>query len=389
MKIIYITFEYPPFILGGAGIYSYNLTKELAALGHEVHVITTQSSSQYHDEPVKGLYIHRQKVFQKPLVAMPSFWFILRKQLPSITNQIGGFDILHSEGLSDLSIERHFTNKPRVLTVHHLARNASMVLKPGLLNRIKHPGSELVLVPFIESICIKRADRIIAVSQNTKDSIIQMYSVPESKITAIHHGVHTDDYIFSEEEKKKARNEIGCNSDLIILFVGRLEARKGVDILIEAFSRIPKDINTRLMIAGAGDPSPYKKMATALQIADRVRFLGYVDETMLKPLYAACDLFVLPSRLEGLGMVLMEAMAAGKPVVATRAGGIPEIVTHGQNGFLVEPDNPDKLAQAITNLLQDSSRRMLMGQKNALQMKERYSWRRTAHQVEQVYQSIL
>lgn len=389
MKIVYVSFEYPPLVLGGVGVYSYNLTRQLAGLGHEVHVVTTCPSGPLDDAPIQGLHLHRLKFTRRALMAMPSFWYSLRTRFPAIERQIGGFDIFHSEGVSDLCLGKRTVHRPRVLTVHHLASNTVKTLRPSVYQRIKGIGSEIGLTPLLESVCIKRADRLIAVSQYTRDSIITTHRVPKSRIDVIYHGINQEEYKFPEEEQRDFKAKMGFGSDPVVLFVGRLEERKGVDILLKAFSMVPRQTRARLVLAGSGDPSPYASQAGELGITDSVTFLGFVEARNLRLLYSTCDLFVLPSRLEGLGMAIQEAMAAGKPVVATRAGGMPEIVKSGENGLLVDPVNAGQLAEAMAALLQNADLRKSVGDRNSRAIREQFTWSRTARQTEQVYKGML
>ena len=380
MKIAFITFEYPPFIQGGAGAYGYNLTKELVKLGHEVHVITPRVFEP-EGASEEGLFVHRLSFINKPLLAATSFWLSLRKEFPSLEQRFGGFDIIHGNAVSDLSLSRKAAHSSRVVTVHHLARTAAKMAKAGLVDRVK----EASIVPFLEPICIKRADRIIADSQYTKLDTIKTYGLPESRIEVIYLGVHPSDYIFPEEEKAKLRATLGINLQPLVLFVGRLETRKGVDILLKALARVIRETQARLVLAGSGNHSFYRDLAQSLGIPDKVIFLGFVPEETLRLLYSSCDLFVLPSRLEGFGLVALEAMAAGKPVVATKVGSIPELIKAGQNGLLVQPGDENELAQAIIQLLSDSSLASSIGRNNLRIAKSHYSWQSTAQKTEQLY----
>jgi glycosyltransferase involved in cell wall biosynthesis len=131
-----------------------------------------------------------------------------------------------------------------------------------------------------------------------------------------------------------------------MLSVGRLEPRKGTDILLRAFATIVRDCSATLLLVGSGSQEQYCRLAAGLGIAERVIFTGHVDALMLRKLYAVCDTFVFPSLMEGLGLAALDAVAAGKFVVASRVGGIPEIVP-ADAGLLVPPGEVRPLALAL------------------------------------------
>lgn len=389
MKVAFITFEYPPFIQGGAGVYGYNLTKELAMLGHEIHVITPKVLECERESVEEGVFIHRIDFLNKPFLAAPSFWLSLRKKFPSLERQARGFDVVHSNELSDFSLSQKVVSSPRVITVHHLTTTILKALEVNLLERVRNLRGEIGISPLIEPLCIRRADRIVAVSQYTKQDIMNVFGIPHSRIEVIYHGVRLEDYMFPEEAKVKIRSALGINSQPMILFVGRLSPRKGVDILLRALPQLLGKMEVKLVLAGSGNQRDYQQLAQSLGISDKTVFLGHVSDNTLRLLYSSCDLFVLPSRLEGLGIVILEAMASGKPVVATNVGGIPELVKSGQNGILVEAGEEGKLASAIVKVLSDNSLPKTIGGNNMKKAQEHYSWEAAARKAERLYNDLI
>lgn len=389
MKIAFITFQYPPFVQGGAGTYAYNLTKELARLGHEVHVITPRVAGCSKESVEEGVFVHRLSFLNKPFLAALSFWFSLRKDFSSLERQVGGFDIVHSNGPIDLSLSRRVISSPRVITLHHLTRTTLRALEPSLLSRVKNLRGEIGIAPLIEPFCIRRADRIAADSEFTKRDIVETYGIPETSVEIIYLGVHSEEYTFTEEEKSKVRIALGVNLQPMILFVGKLAPRKGVDILLRALPQVLRKMEVKLVLIGSGDQRDYRKLAQALGISDKLCFLGRVSDDTLRLLYSSCNLFVLPSRLEGFGAVIVEAMAAGKPVVATAVGSIPEIIESGENGILVESANEGELASAIVKVLSDKSLARTMGENNIRKARERYGWEVAALQAERLYNNLI
>jgi glycosyltransferase involved in cell wall biosynthesis len=174
-----------------------------------------------------------------------------------------------------------------------------------------------------------------------------------------------------------------------LLTAARLVEIKGVDLVIDGFAQIAaRWPELELFIAGDGPLlNDYKALAAGLGMADRVHFLGRVAPDTMSSLMRGCKLFVLGSRQESFGIVLLEAMAAGKAVIATGVGGIPELVAHDQTGLLVPPENPSALAEAIDRLMADDQLRQQLGDSSRQAVREQFSWSRQGAQYEAIYQN--
>jgi glycosyltransferase involved in cell wall biosynthesis len=169
-----------------------------------------------------------------------------------------------------------------------------------------------------------------------------------------------------------------------VLFVSRLERRKGVDTFLDAAVLLLPEF-PRLEIVVVGKDTPNTEMSETYReaflrthgrdrdLAERVRFVGEVGESELYQFYADCDVFCVPSRYESFGLVYVEAMMFGVPVVATRVGGVPEVVQHGHNGFLVEPEDPKALAVAVRRLIADDELRAELGRESRRLYEERFT----------------
>ena len=174
-----------------------------------------------------------------------------------------------------------------------------------------------------------------------------------------------------------------------ILALGRHVPQKGFDVLLRAMSLlIKREHPCDLILAGDGmEHAALKRLADQLSLGDHVIFPGRVDHPTALRLFAGCELFVLPSRHEPFGIVNLEAMAAGKPVVATRVGGVPEIVVEGENGLLVAPEDPEALAEAIGRLLDDEALRRRLGVTGRAKA-QRFSWTAIADEYLNVYRAV-
>ena len=149
MKICFVSFEYPPLISGGAGIYASYLTRELARLKNKIHVISPASRRDAENIIEEGVFVHRIPLLNMPFIRAPSYWFSLRKCY-EILNRSVVFDVLHTNALSDLSLPKRMVKIPRIVTVHHLARSTLKIVDASAFERLKDLRGELGLAPIIE-----------------------------------------------------------------------------------------------------------------------------------------------------------------------------------------------------------------------------------------------
>jgi glycosyltransferase involved in cell wall biosynthesis len=391
VKIAFITFEYPPFIQGGAGTYAENITGELVKLKNEVHVITPLSGQCVNYEVKDGVFIHRIGFINKPLLGATTYWLNVRRGFKKLQQEIGNFDIIHGNAVSDFGLNKGLTGRaPRVITVHHLARDVVDTLRPSAFARIKHLGGEIGFVPLVEGQCLGRADRLIAGSEYTRAKIASLYGIPLDKVTVVYYGWEEKNFAFSDREKTEVKTKYGISGDKpILLFVGRVDdRRKGLDLLLRAFKIVLSKMDASLVICGSGNQKPLRALLSSSDM-NRVIFTGFVDDVILPKLYSLCAVYVCPSRLEGFGLTLLDAMAAGKPVVATNVGGIPEIIIPGENGLLVQPDNVSELATAIIQLLGNASQVQAIGENNRKKVATHYSWQAAAQRTAEIYAELV
>ncbi len=223
---------------------------------------------------------------------------------------------------------------------------------------------------------LKKADAVIAVSRKLKGALIREYFLSPDKITVVYNGIEIEKYQVSSI-RYQARKDLGIEGgDKVILYLGRLAAEKGLISLLEAVASYqPPATSHQLVIVGDGPQrEELVRRATDLGLGGRVHFVGRVSYAETPKYYQMADIFVLPSTAwEGLPMTIIEAMATGLPVVASRIGGIPEAVLDGETGSLVEPGNIGGLAAALVNLLGEDKLRLRMGQRGREVATERFS----------------
>lgn len=247
--------------------------------------------------------------------------------------------------------------------------------------------------PFIKRLWYviqKRSHKIVTVSNSLKDILIRKGKIRPDKITVIHNGIDLADIKHDPIVKQKLKQELGINdSDQIIGCVGNLRSVKGHRYLIQSMPLILERFpNARLILVGDGPlRSELEQLAEKFRVREKTVFLGY--RTDIPELMNIFDIFVLPSLSEGLSNVLLEAMAASKPVVATNVGGNPEVVENYKTGILIPPKNPVMLAQAVNDLLSDESKRLKMGELGFKRVKEHFLLSDTVQKYERIYREII
>jgi glycosyltransferase involved in cell wall biosynthesis len=222
------------------------------------------------------------------------------------------------------------------------------------------------------------AARVVANSEGLRQ--LALSCVPRQRIEVIRNGVD-----LPAVDEHSSRHDHSTR----ILVVSRLIERKGTDVLLRALARL-NDPSVSVDIAGDGpDRHRLEHLARIEGVADRVRFHGFTERTALASLYRHADIFVLTSLAESCSMALLDAMAAGLPVVATAVGGTPELVAHGVNGLLVRPQDADDLAGSLGTLTRDGAQRLRMGMLGRERAVSRHSWRSVALQYEAVFHDAI
>ncbi len=235
------------------------------------------------------------------------------------------------------------------------------------------------------------ANVLIANSQNTADLLAGHWQVPKDKIRVIHPGVDSKQFTPAAPNSEQ-RAALGWQDKKVILTVGRLQERKGHDMMIKALPALAEQLpDVHYAIIGHGDRRPYLEQLTQqLGLADRVQFLDEIDDVTMIHCYQQCDLFILPNRtvgkdIEGFGMVLVEAQSCAKPVVAGDSGGTSETMIIGTTGLIVDCTQPEKIAAALLPLLQDDQRSTQMGLAGREFVVEHLDWQALSEQAGAVF----
>lgn len=335
-----------------------------------------------------GKFIDKQKF--KLFLACPKG----SKIIDIVKNDI---EIIELEGQGDKSFEvgtirqiQKIIKKNKIDIVHTHASLAGRIAAKLAGTKIvytRHTPSESMTQNGLKRVINKYiniflCDKVIAVSNFIENQLIES-GIPSKKIVKIYNGVNALEYESLSSLKKKT------SMGLKLAQIARLEEEKGHKYAIEAISLIDKEkYDVKLVIVGDGSKrDELESLAKRLQVEDRVTFTGYVKD--VKDVVGECDIVILTSTNEALAIALLEGMAAGRPCIASKVGGVPEVVEDGINGILVKPRNPEAIMQAIIKLYEDPELYVKMGEQSLRIVKEKFDSTKLIKQVEEVYAELL
>jgi hypothetical protein len=363
MRVCLLSSEYPPEIgWGGIGRYTYNLAHGLEKIGQEVSVISSSFLINQHYLDGK-VHVYRIKARRTQLLGLGFFTINVGKMLIGLVKKCN-IQVVEAPMTFGESLGFSFAKiRPLVISLHTPSSVFSELLnQPGLFS------SRWQRWKIMEKITLTRADRILSSTVANAELVAKHYRIDPSKVRIIPHGINIEKYRFADSG---LREKLCLNNRKIVLYVGRLEKRKGVDVLVNSIPSVIKRFsNVCFVFVGADtNTSPtggsFKEyiLASAEINGYRpyVRVVGRVSEKELIEYYFNCDIFVAPSRYESFGLVYVEAMACSKPVIGTDVGGIPEVVKNGKTGLIVPSGDSETLANVLVDLLTDESRRMELG----------------------------
>lgn len=363
MRILHVYKDYPP-VLGGIEGHVHTLATTQAAAGHSVTVLVTGPNRRTVTRVEEGVRVIRaaRLATMASTPISPALAFRLARETADVTHVHLPYPVAEAAWLLA-------GMRPLVVTYH------SDVVRQRTLGRLWSPWLTRIL---------SEADRILATSQSYVNSS-PFLARQAGKVAIVPLGVRPERF---QVERTMARKRFGDGPT--ILFVGRLRYYKGLDVLLAALASLPEG---RLLVAGGGPmEDAWHHEARALSIQDRVVWLGEVSDADLPVIYAASDVFVLPAvaRSEAFGVVQLEAMAAGLPVVTTEVGSGTSWVTQaGETGLIVPPGDPVALAEAIAGLLADADRRTRMGEAGRRRVSELFTEEKMLDQVAEIYAQVV
>jgi glycosyltransferase involved in cell wall biosynthesis len=400
MKILIVTpfFRAPDEKDSGLGNHFHHLAYTLAELGHAITVLVISHlpPSDHEIKRSKGsLRIVRISV------QAPGFLRIFGKRTWVLSQVYAAFVrpvycIFHYLSLPA-------SQKPDIIETTSYGALCLPLLLPGfppVVMRVSTSHKQIVtnydtvhsrllkLVPMPENLCIRWSKYLLTHSASHRDELCKIYGLDPLRFSLIPHGLE-----LPSEAAVKAAAIQQEPSKVSILYVGRFEYRKGTDVLLDAIPQL-LETNSKIhfTLVGRDDEDSFNKRfrgMTSDRFSDRVRYEGVVDDITLQRLYSQCDIFVAPSRYESFGLIYVEAMGWGKPVVGCRCGGIPDVIKEGYSGMMAKPGDPEDLARILLILSSNTNRRRQLGENARKEAVSLFSREAMAESAVKLYRSIL
>jgi len=374
---------------GGMNVYIRELSRQLCRRAHTMDIFTRRTEP---DTPPVLEIDGRTRVIQIEAGPFDAQKGSLYQYLPDFRSGVirfqeeqgRSYDLVHSHywlsGWVGQALKARW-HVPHVIMFHTLGE---------VKNRAHSSQHEPDYRIAGERLVAQGADRIICASEGERRALVEHYGVPASRAVQVPCGVDTEH--FSPQSRAQARAELGLPQDEpLVLYVGRIEPLKGIDILLRAAAAM--DGRFCLLVVGGDNreltrKAELRELAAELGITGRVFFRDAVSHERLPLFYNAADICVVPSYYESFGLVALEAMACGVPVVASRVGGLLETVQDGQTGYLVPWRCPEPFAERLELLLDNESLRQSLG-RMARSAVERYRWAEVAARVEEIYHELV
>ena len=388
MKILMLTWEYPPRIVGGIARVVHDLSKRLIKDGHEVTVVTYRDNVNVPEyENDKGVNVYRVDNY---MIHPNNFidWimqlnFNMIAKATEIINKDGGFDVIHAHDWLVTYAAKSLKNAydiPIVATIHatEAGRNSGI-----------HDDTQRYIND-TEWLLTYEATEVIVNSNFMKNDLQRLFGLPYDKINVIPNGINLNNFTGIERDYD-FRRQYAMDNEKIILYVGRLVYEKGIQHLIAAMPKILSNYHdAKLVIAGKGGMlDDLKAEASNLGLDNKVYFTGYMDSKKVQKMYKCADVAVFPSTYEPFGIVALEAMLAGVPTVVSDIGGLDEIITHGVDGMKSYAGNPNSIADSVTTLLYDHQLATNVSKKARQKVKEQFNWEKIAQDTHFTYEKAI
>lgn len=398
MRVLMLSWEYPPVVVGGLGRHVHALAKHLAAQGHEVVVLcrhpagTDATTHPSTTQTVQGVRLIRvaedppHLVFERDLLA----WTLAMGH--AMTR--AGLSLLHIDGWWPDVVHAHdwLVTHPAITLAEHAGVPLVATLHATEAGRhagwLSHPLNQQV--HSVEWWLANRADQLITCSVAMRTEAATLFDLDPDLISVIHNGIEPRSWRVPATTVANTRAEHTVADGALLLFFGRLEYEKGAQDLIAALPRIRRTHpGTRLVVAGKGRHlTPLVEQARKLRVRRAVDFVGHLPDRALVATLAAADVTVLPSRYEPFGIAALEAAAVGAPLVASTAGGLGEVVLDGVTGMSFAPGDVNALADAVRTVLDDPAAAASRAKTARARLRTEFSWAEIASATARAYALI-
>jgi glycosyltransferase involved in cell wall biosynthesis len=387
MKILVLSWEFPPRIVGGIARHVGELYPELVKLGHEVHMVTVEFGHAPMYELLEGIHVHRV-----PVAWGNDFFHWVANMNESmgshgakLISEEGPFDLIHAHDwlVGDAAIAlKHNFKIPLIATIHateHGRYNGIYTEEQSYIN-----GKEHLLA--------YNAWRIIVCTDYMRREVERALATPWGKIDVIYNGIRP------EKKRKRQdfdywhfRRQYADDNEKIVYYVGRMTYEKGISVLLNAAPKLLWEMggHAKFVFVGGGNTEALKRQAWDLGIWHKCYFTGFMYDDFLDKFQAVADCAVFPSLYEPFGIVALESFAARVPVVVSDTGGFPEVVQHTKTGVVTWTNNPDSLAWGILEVLKNPGYRQWLIDNAYEDLDRRFNWSKLALQTQAVYQQVV
>jgi len=378
MRVLSLAWEYPPHVVGGLGRHVHHLTEALAERGVENTVITFSDGSSQPVETVGGVRVLRVNPYSMRYPDFVSWVHGLNALITERARSAGPFDLIHVHdwltATSGIAL-KHIYRRPLVATIHSTEIGRRVNLKNETERHIH--GLEWWLA--------YEAWKVICCSNYMEGEVSRNLLCPHGKITVIPNGFKA---ISAAGGAPFDRQKYARDGETIILYVGRLVYEKGPHLLMEAAQKIGRG-DLKFIMVGEGPMRAFlRDLSAKLGVADRISMLGHVPDHLLSALYRNAAVAVFPSLYEPFGIVALEAMGYGTPVLASDTGGLGEIVQSGYNGMKFTCGSPDSLASTLGSMVSDRELLIKISE-NGRSCLSGYSWAGAAEKTLDLYSRVL
>lgn len=371
MRILFATDQYLP-TPGGISVVTQRISAALAKKGHTVAVIAPSTNWKFRKESKDGVTVFRiQSVLVHKLKQLRySPTFLYRNKIDHIITTFKP-DIIHLETPNTIASEALYVarkfNIPIIATCHIMPENISGTL-PFLPSKIGKMIGNLYMKQIIN---VYNKVSLVTAPTPIGTAILVANNIKRPTLP-LSNGIDLDAFTPpSKEDQKKLREKYNLPAAPMILYIGRLDKEKKVNILIESLQYLKKTQPFHLVIEGKGQQmEDLEELVQKLGLQNKISFIGYIEENELSTLYSLASVFVMPSTAELQSLVTMEAMAMGLPVIGAEAGALPYLIKPDKNGFLFEPDNPLDLSQKLQKILENTDLQKHMSRESLALIKE-------------------
>jgi glycosyltransferase involved in cell wall biosynthesis len=387
MKILVLTWEFPPRIVGGIARHVAELYPELVRLGHEIHLITVQFGQAPHYEVVDGVDVHRVSVDESHnfLHWVGNMNASMGQHGGKLIREEGAFDIIHAHDwlVGDAAIAlKHLFKIPLVATIH--------ATEGGRNNGVYTEGQRYVNEK--ERRLAYDAWRVIVCTDYMRREVERSLYTPWNKIDVVYNGIRAEKKLRHPGfDVQEFRRRFAGDDEKIVYYVGRMTYEKGISVLLEAAPKVLQAMGTQVkfVFIGGGNTDYLKGQAWNLGIWQTCFFTGFMPDGDLDKFQTIANCAVFPSLYEPFGIVALESFAARVPVVVSDAGGLPEVVRHNKTGIVTWTGNSDSLAWGIIEVLKNPDYAQWLVENAFKDLEVRFHWAKLAKQTEAVYGRVL